>query len=254
MEPTIVELSQESFQKALERYLDDNKPDRHVREQMESWSFQWKPSKTEGRLQALPFAPTHVVSGDLIWQGEYIRLNFNILCCWEGTRKDGSIYFLCNAVQGEFCKAPKTDESLSEKEANAAKRVREKMVERLQSDDYIRKSINKDVEHQTFLEATVRIKSTGELEERVYCDENTAEAIRRGLFTTAENRLDVFDWMVSLPFLPSSAHQGQVGVTSPLADRVKLRCLEEATCDACDQEEEEVLVDELHISKKTKTK
>ena len=258
MDIVLVDVPQESFTKTLERYLDDSKPDRHVREQMQSWNFRWNPSPSSTtaveaqaeRLKDLPFQPTHLVSGDLVWEGEYVKLTLNVFCCWEGAKKDGSIYFLCDCVRGEFAEAPTTDESFPEKEVKAAKRVHQKMIERLQKDDYIKKLIKGD--RRTFLQATVSIKSRGELEERVYCDEDTAEAIRRGLFTTAENRLDVFDWMMYLPILPSVAHEGQVSVTTPLADRVKLRFLEEATCDACDQEGEEELVEELHISKKTK--
>ena len=92
------------------------------------------------------------------------------------------------------------------------------------------------------------------MEERVFCNDTMAQALHRCLFTTAEDSLDVFDVVLGLPLLPTVAHEGQVSHTSPLADRVKLRCLEEATVDACDQHGDDELVEELHISKKTKTK
>lgn len=251
-----VELSQEAFQRALARYVDENKPDRHLREQMESWNFAWNSlplaAVTEGLVQAAPFEPTHFLAGDLIWKGEYVKLKLRVFCTWEGTRKNGSIYFVCDVVEGEFSTAP--DSSVSEKELKAAKHVHQKMIGRLQKDDYIKTLINSKNDRRAVFEASVSIKGTGELEERVCCEQNTAEAIRRSLFTTAESCLDVFDWIISLPFLPSIAHKGQVSVTTPLADRVKLRCLEEAACVECDQAEEEELVNELHISKKTKTK
>ena len=244
---TIVHLTEDCFKRALERYIDDNKPDRHVRQQMESWKLQWNGAEASYKEKltsgAAVFVPTHFVAGELIWTAEYMEIKLSVECYWEGTRKDGSIHFQCDVVQGQFTDAPSSPDD------KAAKNVHRKMIQRLKQDDYIQKLIKTK---QNLIEATVKIKGTGELEERVYCDETTAEAIRRGLFTTGESSLDVFDWIVSLPILPSCAHEGCLTVTTPLADRVKLRCLEEATYDACEQQEEEELVDDLHISKKKK--
>uniref|UniRef100_A0A7S3L2K4 Uncharacterized protein n=2 Tax=Amphora coffeiformis TaxID=265554 RepID=A0A7S3L2K4_9STRA len=181
-----------------------------------------------------------------------MKLRLSVLCYWKGTKKDGSIHFSCDVVRGEFTAEPKVDQDSSDKKAvKAAQKIHQKMIKRLMRDDYISKLVKGH--RQNLIEATIMVKSTGELEERVYCDENTAEGIRRGIFTTAENSLDVFDWVVSLPFLPSCAHVGVISLTTPLADRVKLRCLEEATYDACEQQDEEEIVDDLHISKKSKT-
>ena len=184
-----------------------------------------------------------------------MTLRLSVLCYWKGTKKDGAIRFSCDVVRGEFTTEPKVnqDKSLPDMKAvKVAQKIHQKMIKRLRDDDYISKLVKG--QKQNLVEATITVKDTGELEERVYCDETTAEGIRRGIFTTAESSLDVFDWIVCLPFLPSIAHEGCVSITTPLADRVKLRCLEEATYDACEQQDEEEIVDDLHISKKSKTK
>lgn len=263
--PTVVELAADSFQRALERYVDDNKPDRHVRQQMESWKLEWQ-SKQEGVVDPIgaesssfSFEPTHLLAGELVWQGEYLKLTLATICYWKGTKKDGSIHFSCKVTKGEVTSADAaTTAACDKKDAKTARRVRQKMIERLQKDDYVSKLVNQQ-HRQTLIEATVIVSSAGNLEERVYCDETTAEGIRRGIFTTGETSLDVFDWIVSLPILPSCAHGTDNGgvasesVTTPLADRVKLRSLEEATYDACEQLQDEKIVDDLHISKKTKS-
>lgn len=258
--PTVVDIDPQAFRTARERYIDDNKPDPLVRQQIESWTLQWHPSTVTSPPSASFAAPTHWLAGEAVWEAEYLTLTLCVICYWKGTRKDGSIHFSCDVVKGEFTGAPQRDSTAvsdvddnDPKEARAAKRVHQKMIERLRNDDYIAKLAKKDI-RQNLMEATV-ILNSNELEERVYCDETAAEGIRRGIFTTAENSLDVFDWIVSLPFLPSCAHDDAgISATTPLADRVKLRCLEEATYDTCEQQDAEEIVEELHISKKPKTK
>ena len=246
---TFVEVSPSSFRSAFEKYMDENKPDRMMRQQMESWKLEWQPLEASSLSFAdSPFEPTHVVAGDLLWEGEYMRLKISVRCCWKGTRKDGSIRFVCDVADGAFTDFPApVEQSMTQKEAKVVKRLRQKMIRRLEKDDYIGKLVK---ERQSLIEAAVSIKKEGDLEERVYCDETTAEGIRRSVFSRGESSLDVFDWILSLPFLPSCSHEGSVDVVTPLADRVKLRCLEEATYDACEQQEDDDIVEDLHISKK----
>ncbi|KAL7560385.1 hypothetical protein ACA910_002342 [Epithemia clementina (nom. ined.)] len=125
------------------------------------------------------------------------------------------------------------------------------------------------------------------LEERVHWNESTVETIRRAVFSQAESTLDVLELILSFPFLPSkvaktdssnstenkedanmSSTEDDANISATaarpakheatealpfLARRAKLRLLEDAMYDACEQEEEEEIIEDLHISKKLKT-
>jgi hypothetical protein len=265
--PTIVEVTLQALEQGRERYVDYNEPDRLQRRQIQAWQWEWQPEKSvvpaigdgdkkdDSKDQdeskdaddssirnnhKSSFTPTHRLAGTLIWKGDYLHLHLATRCEWKGTAQEGAMDFSCAVTRAEFTTAPVSTE-----------KVHQKMIQRLGADDYIAKLLRGP---QSLVEATVVLDRAGSLEERVYCDEGTAKAIQRGLFSSADGTIDVFDWVLSLPLLPCAAHkESGVSVTTPLADRVRLRCLEEATYDACEQEEEEELVENLHISKKTKS-
>ena len=92
--------------------------------------------------------------------------------------------------------------------------------------------------------------SSGQFEERVDVIDSVAEGLRRGVFSSAESSLDVTELLLSLPFLPGSAHKV---VHCPLADRAKLRLLEDAMFDACEREGEDEIIDDLKISSQDKS-
>ena len=86
--------------------------------------------------------------------------------------------------------------------------------------------------------------------------EDICEAIKRAVWSSAESPLDVFEMLVQLPLLPIVEHasldpsknNGQKMTTTPLANRAKLRLLEDAMCDACEKEGDNELLDDLQIS------
>jgi hypothetical protein len=253
-DPANIEVASAAFACALKAYVEDES-DRHIRQQIESFSFEWKqtPAVEAAVLSFDPIAfhgvvPSHVIAGTLYWKGDYVQLELFVKCFWEGTNKNGSIHFVVDVVKGSFIDEPRATQKAATKEVNAAKRIRQKMIARLSKDDYVMKLIST---RQNLIEASVKIQDD-ELEERVCCEEITAQAIHRSIFTTA-SPLDVFQFVLSLPFLPTRAHENNITAVTALADRVKLRCLEEATVEACEQEEEDELVNELQISKKPKS-
>lgn len=172
-------------------------------------------------------------------------------------------------------------DSSSKKARKRQAKIRTKVVERLRNDDYIRKLLktadtdddDDDQQQQQqkprmleLCQATIRIRQSDQtLEERVRTSQVAAEAVRRAVFSAAESPLDVFDLVCRLPLLPSNSsnsdnsgtatdaathHQLQeqaIPTTTPLADRAKLRLLEDATYDACENEEEDEIVEELNI-------
>jgi hypothetical protein len=102
--------------------------------------------------------------------------------------------------------------------------------------------------------------SSTELEERVTISEDVCEGIHRAIWPMAESTLDVVDLLVNLPFLPtttpttSATTTTTTTATTTLANRAKLRLLEDAMCDACEKEGEEELLEELQISAPKKQK
>ena len=90
-------------------------------------------------------------------------------------------------------------------------------------------------------------------EERVYCDEMIGEAIRRTIYSSSDSILDIVDLLFQFPYLPCTTTNGTTTATTAtttttkLADRVRLRLLEEATYDVCNNEPDDEIVDELSI-------
>jgi hypothetical protein len=257
-----VALDDACFVESVQRYIEEDKPDPLQQKQMKSWRIEWENNDTLATNGDLAFIPTHAVGGTLNIQGEYMIVTLTTECCWTGDCSNGSLFFSCHAScsfvaeesQGE------NEPKMSSKERKQQEKIRSKMVERLRQDDYISKLLVTDNdEQQSPLElcqaAIVILQAQDRLEERVHCDEVTAEAVRRAVFSTAESPLDVFDLVCRLPLLPCTTTQDLTGSTTtkttPLADRAKLRMLEDATYDACENEAEDEIVEELNIVENT---
>ena len=95
--------------------------------------------------------------------------------------------------------------------------------------------------NRIYAQAKIKVDQSN-LEERVHVSEKLCECIRRSIWSAVDSPLDVIDLILNLPCLPT--HQ------TPLASRAKLRLLEDAMCDACEQEGEDELIEDLSISTK----
>jgi len=235
---------------SVDRYIDEEKPDPLQKRQMEGWTFEWQPleegndnnsSDKPSSLMTLDFEPTHVLAGSLVWTGEHVVVTLQSRCYWRTSSDDddGSLFFECTAAAEMVAELPG-----DKKEAKIAQKVRE----RLQQDDYIAKLLKctkEGKEESRPLDlcqaSVVTTDQTERLEERVHCNEVAAEAVRRAVYSTAPNGpIDVFEVVCSaLPLLPFSHTQ--------LAQRAKLRLLEDAMYDACENEAEEELVEDLKL-------
>lgn len=170
------------------------------------------------------------------------------------------------------------------KDKKAQDKIRSKMVARLRDDDYISKLFvgkNNESSSSSSLSQSESIESNKsrlgplmaqakiqfgptELEERVAVSENVSEAVKRAIWSTAESPLDVAGLFLSMPFLPTTEHRisgnseestgAQQIITTTLANRAKLRLLEDAMCDACDKEGDDELLDDLNLSEAGETK
>lgn len=292
-------LKAEYFQRALERYVDENKPDPLVLQQIQGWDMEWSSSSFSSSpnndtiKKALPFVPTDVLAGILTWKGEYMMADIQASCYWasqknpsqdmEETNKmpcEGSLYFVLRAHLRFRTKQDKKKAEMKSKEKKAQDKIRTKMIQRLREDKFIQRLLSpppndsnkqksstttaSQQEHSTVLcEARITVKSPERktqqeqspqqllFEERVDVTDPVAEGLRRALFSQAESSLDVVEALLSLPLLPGSLHD--LLIPCPLADRAKLRLLEDAMFDACEREGEDELIDELNISSQDTT-
>ena len=198
--------------------------------------------------------------------------------------KSGSLYFACRAW-GEFTSfQPTLNGHETIHDASQAKEavIHDKMVKRLKQNVGLTNFTNRSKPHEV-CEASIIVSTSSEdlcrtassiptdrLEERVHWNESTVETIQHAIFSQAESTLEVLELILSFPFLPtSSTTQNNVsldvgrtvdslsGTSYYLARRAKLRLLEDAMFDACEKEEDDDdndgIVEELHVTKKAKT-
>lgn len=117
--------------------------------------------------------------------------------------------------------------------------------------------------------------ATVELEERVDVSEESLEGVRRAILSHSDGNIAILELLLAMPFLPrkrlskkgveaSLAIGGegegdvpllprQIFYSTPLADRARLRLLEDAMLDACEREGEDEMIDELNISQKVRS-
>jgi hypothetical protein len=261
--PSVIRVRLESdfFLRAVERYIDENKPDPVVRKQMEQWQFRWDDDgddRNEPTSTSLSFEPSHSLEGTLTWKGDYVAILLLCRCHWKGD-KEGSLFFSCDA-SARFLSDDEMDERTTVDETTGDNRkkeaaIRKRMQQRLRQDDYITKLFDSDP-GLDFCEASVRVED-GQLEERVHYSDVCMEGVRRAVFSKADSSLDVLDVALHMPLLPGKARHGGEVVSSPatttaLADRAKLRLLEDACYDECEKEGEEELVQDLQLSSSSK--
>ncbi|GAX11533.1 hypothetical protein FisN_22Lh225 [Fistulifera solaris] len=109
-----------------------------------------------------------------------------------------------------------------------------KVKDRFLKDDYISKMLSSKA---VLLEANI-LHSEDHLEERVDCKDDVAEGIRRAILPLADSALDVFEVLLALPFWPAN---------NKLGHRARLRLLEDAMCNECEEQENEQAVEDLDL-------
>lgn len=265
-----IEGNNQAFLDALARYVDENKSDPLTKKQIEGWELSWEDQRASAdnlfSSAEWSFSPTDVIQGKLVWKGEYTIAEIYALCCWEPSQnsekasklpKEGSLYFSLRANLRFRTKYDKdqTESTKTRDEKKSEDKIRSKMIQRLRDDKFIKQLLSdekkfpkKSQESAVLCEAFLKVytpenQSEPQFEERVDVTDNVAESIRRAVFSRAESSLDVVDLLLNLPILPCSIHKV---VPCPLADRAKLRLLEDAMFDECERHDDE-LIDDLTI-------
>ena len=170
-----VRLSSDLFRKALDRYIDFNKPDPISRKQLEGWSMQWYDANVDTSSDDNDNAtsivhPSHKLQGRLEIAGEFLLITLHVRCAWKSTTSStdekekssttlspsspyGHFVFTCHAMARFWTKAELANISLKDQETkedapdgtrskNDQKiqdKIRTKMMARLRDDAYISK-------------------------------------------------------------------------------------------------------------------
>lgn len=254
---TTVSINNADFLACINRYVDENDVDQLQKRQMNAWKLEWK----ETEMTQLPQheandddvndeTPSHVLSGTLSWNGDYLAAILNVSCSWrqeEKTKADESspssfLQIVCNVSIEELPLAHVSSEEGTDRKQS---KIHSKMIRRLRKDDYISKLLG--AKPKELFRASIRVDPTSkQFQERVDYDFDKAEAIRRAVFSSAEAPIDVLDLVCRFPYLPGTYHTTMPTTTS-LADRAMLRLLEDATYDACENEGEEEIVEDLSL-------
>ena len=249
------------FYDSLKNYTDYNKPDPIARRQLESWKMNWSEKtadksgdEKENGTGSVDWSPKHCIRGTLEIRGDFVAVTLEMQCVWadgdarksDGIEEDGRLSYTCRLKSGQFI-GKKDDEEKTER------KIRKRMISRLRKDSYIAKLIGPETPSAELWLAQASIyvnASKFELEERVDVSQIAAEILRRALWPSTTSSLDVVEVMFSLPSLPCRSND-RVTTTTRLANRAKLRLLEDAMLDECEKEGEDQLIEDLSISNPT---
>ena len=255
-------LTDQFFRDALDEYLDDYKPNPMIKRQLQAWTFEWESVKTP-RPSSVLFDPSHALQGCLHIGGEHIRVSLSAECYWKmddsasSSPKDGSLHLSVIATARFWTKSElskRQPQPESKKEAKTQEKIRSRLLARYKEDDYINKILSSGSDDnkssgKILAEATIQ-KHGNDLEERVDITDSIGEAVRRCILSSAESSIDLIEVLLSLPIFPTAQHTSRIVHTTSLADRAKLRLLEDAMFDACEKEGDEELIEDLSISGK----
>ncbi|KAL3907650.1 MAG: hypothetical protein SGILL_008786 [Bacillariaceae sp.] len=281
-----VMLDSAAFQRALATYVDDNKQlDPMVRRQLEGWTLEWnninndmersddttgddddETSETVDRSIFESSSQQNLIRGTLTIEGDYVSVTLLMECSWTHqpgdssentkTKSDGILNFSCRIDSAKLL--DKGSSSSNDDSDKADRKIRKKMMQRLRQDSYIAKILalkneQEQPSSQDLCLAKARVhvhQAKNILEERVDASETVAEAIRRSVWSSADSSLDVIEVILALPSLPGTLHKDYITATTPLANRAKLRLLEDAMLDECEKEGEGELIQELSIGQR----
>ena len=220
-------LSTVLFEEALDKHLDASKPDPLALRQVQAWHLQWD---NDGG------SDHNTQNGTLQIHGEHMMLMLDSHCVWSTEKVDGGTLAFTLTARARFRTKSETQKADDKTQNKKAKKMSAGVIQRLCDDPYVKPLLERGA---VLCEAHIRIQGD-ELEERVRVEEDALEGTRRCIYSHAEDTLSVLELLVSLPYLPSNS----------LAQRAKLRLLEDAMVDACERAGEDELLDDLSLNEK----
>lgn len=268
----ISSLTTDLFYDAMKNYIDYYKPDPIAQRQLESWKMNWSEGSDGQNVAAadgnsssdddnennsgngVDWRPTNGIKGALEICGDYVAVTIKMSCSWtdgdgdDSKTEDGRLSYTCRVASARLI------EKMKDEEKNERK-IRKKMVSRLRQDSYIAKLLALEEQKKSttlcLAQANIYVNAAKfELEERVDVSETVAEALRRALWSSTKSSLDVVEVILALPSLPCRTTGTKTTTrTTRLANRAKLRLLEDAMLDECEKEGDDQLIEDLNISK-----
>ena len=263
---TQLHLEDSEFEASVEKFIDEEKPDPLILQQIQSLSITWENSAIDTHIQSSTTSAEHDnhINGTLKIVGEYITMKLRTKCTWTGSDSLNKMHF---ELQTSFTMTPKplwkrlrkgkAEESM-QTNSKIEDRIRSKLVKKIKSDAVISKHL--DTEQSLLCDAYVQFQQCGtnqsnleELEERVYVSEDTLAAIHQSLFPQSDSPIFVMEFLLNMPYLSTTDLKSSLSSSlenrrKKLAQRVMLRLLEECMIDECTKEEENDLISDLCIS------
>ncbi len=261
-------LSTDIFYASLKNFIDYNKPDPIARRQVESWEIKWSGGDDirkdvaadehiddiDNWTKAARWRPEHCIEGTLEIRGDFVAVTLEMECLWadgdaakkDRNMEDGRLSFTCRLKSGKLIEKKENEEKTERK-------IRKKMISRLRQDSFISQILEPGKEAKKpadllLAKASIYVNASKfEMEERVDVSQNAAEILRRSLWSSTTSCLDIVEVMLALPTLPCRS-SNKLETTTRLANRAKLRLLEDAMVDECEKEGEDQLIDDLKIS------
>jgi hypothetical protein len=226
------------FRQAVERYIDEDKPDTLRRRQIESWRFAWwddaaaadpaviaaSPTTTTKATDtaastdaALLFVPDHCITGTLTWTGEYVTIRFHCTSYWKeeppddgkknGTKNEPPRPKDDGDSGGSFvAKCHVNQVTLRDDLSKEQIKVQQKLAKRWKKDATVTALLNTTGAAAVAVElfdVSIVVAPHGHdnNEQRSYWNENCCAALRTIFYTTAESSLEVFEFIVR--YLPT---------------------------------------------------
>lgn len=203
------------FVSCIREHVEANKPDPLARRQIEALEVSWNDDEAPSRD-----GTEEEVRGTLTLTGEHATVALRVECIWTTNRSSIRI-----SQRGALVAAKHPSKSSAG------------MAARLAKDYYVRQLLLPEKEEMLVAEATIR-RASSELEERYRSSEEGLEALRLSLFSHSECNTSVLQFLLDMPWMPRTV----------LANRARLRLLEDAMVDACEKEGEDDLLEDLNIS------
>mmetsp|Transcript_94700 Transcript_94700/g.192529 ORF Transcript_94700/g.192529 Transcript_94700/m.192529 type:complete len:298 (+) Transcript_94700:162-1055(+) len=265
-------LATDIFNDSLKSYIDYSKPDPIARRQLESWKLKWSEGYSyqnnigldagdddnDSGTKPVEWSPENSIEGTLEISGDYVAVTIHMKCIWTDGKaakdddkiEDGRLSYTCRVKSGRLIEEKKYEDKTERK-------IRKKIVSRLRQDSYIARLLGfnkgKESAQLCLAEASIYVNAkTYEMEERVDISEIAAEALRRALWSSTTSTLDTVEVILSLPSLPCRSVE-DAKTTTRLANRAKLRLLEDAMLDECEKEGDDQLIEDLNISQSVKS-
>jgi hypothetical protein len=256
-----ISLDTQMFHEAVISFMDKCKPDPLVKKQIQTLQLDWSEDETfhfhEGEFLSRNSLKS-IIQGVLKISNEYSCVNFNATCIWcNDIDSHHEMFFSLNASATfndiQPAKMKSTNDTNTRKDNKVNKKAHSRVIQRLKGDRLVSRLL--DGNQILLAEAHVKFNCDGpefhgitKLEERVITSADGMEGLKKLIFSLMESNIDVIEFLLHLPYLPREIKGTRIKPSYELGERVALRLLEDVMLDECENEGEDQLLEDLHLS------